>query len=808
MNSLLTRPLITNCSLGSVASLAFLMAARAQDASGAVAPPEATEAIVVRDVPLDLDILPTARPVESVLGDQRGILETPRSVTLVTRAQMEARSISRTTDFQQLSPGVYTPSRYGLAGVPVIRGDLAEIYWNGQRTIYSRNSILPSFNGVEAMDIVKGPGSAVFGPQGQGPGGYVNFVTKAPNFDRLRGEVLTKWGTFVPGGQSFFSPEWTLDVGGPINEELAFRLSYLGREAEGYYQNVEDNTQDIFGALTWRPSDVFTLDWNAQFYTSRFNEVIGINRVTQELIDNRIYNAGPVRRNAFGQPIEEGPYFGILETADIRKTKVYPFQTINAPFDSAAGHLFRSQLIATAELTEETKVINRSYGEFQETRKLSGYGYTEWVPENWMINNRTELHTGFAPKLGSWEIPIKPISGIDLRYSELKSYQDFSTEPFFIYDVTQDTSTFFLPGLQPGASFGGGFNVPGEPGYGGNPFPSSGNQESRLSQFGMFTQWDLEFHEKFSVVVGGRGDYYQADAKSPEFLERPAGFFYDASESALNSSVFVSGIFKVTKAVSTYVTYNLVNAVSGSANFGGVDGTGGSAGLERSLSTESELIEAGAKASLLDGKLFLGAAIFQQTRSAPVLRGDPVGIETRGVELEAFYQPNRNLLANLNFTYLDAEQDDFTYQQTFSYLDGYETDFIQDGQPGTGIGSPNFNSDRGRPRPSGKIRAASVPRVLFNAYVSYQLDNGLGAALAPQVQGDQWQNQEGTLEIPTQFVINAYLFYRKPKWEVQLGFLNITDERNWTSIDPSFAGNDVIYPEPPFRITGQIRYRF
>jgi len=35
-----------------------------------------------------------------------------------------------------------------------------------------------SFNGTEAMDIVKGPGSAVYGPQGQGPGGYVNLVRR------------------------------------------------------------------------------------------------------------------------------------------------------------------------------------------------------------------------------------------------------------------------------------------------------------------------------------------------------------------------------------------------------------------------------------------------------------------------------------------------------------------------------------------------------------------------------------------------------------------------------------------------------
>ncbi len=786
------------------------------------APPATTAAttndlsrVVVEGLPLNETVLPTARPVDSVMGDDRSIIDTPRSVSLVTKAQMEARAISRATDFNQYAPGVYTPSRYGLANVPVIRGELSEIYQNGQRTIYSRNSLLASFNQVEAMDIVKGPGSAVYGPQGQGPGGYVNFVTKAPYFDQFRGELISRWGTYVPGGQSYFSPEWVLDVGGPINDKVAYRVSYLGREAEGYYQNVKDNTQDLFAALTFRPTDKLTIDWNAQFYTSRFNEVIGINRVTQELIDDRIYISGPVLpNNRWGDPLNSIGAFGLnanfalLNTNLAQRVKVYPWQTINSPSDSASGKKFSSQMLTTYNINETAKIVNRAYGETQESRKISGYGYTEWVPENWMINDRLELHFGVDPQIGSYELPIKTISGIDFRYSELLAYQDFSVEPFFLYDVTQPPSTFALPFNPAVTSAGGGFNVPGQPGYGGNPFPTSGNQESSLLQTALFTQWDLQFHEKFSVVVGGRGDYFNADAVSPEFVELARGGFYDASTDVVNGSVFVSGIYKWTPLLSSYATYNLVNTVQGSGNFGGVDGTGGEAGLKRSLSSESELIEFGQKASLLDNKVFLSASIYQQKRQAPQLVGPPIGIETKGIELEGFYQPNRNFNASANFTFQDAKQDDFGYQQTYGYLDGYPAGFLVDGQSGTGFGSPNYNSANGRTRPSGKTRAASVPQIMFNSYLTYQFNNGLGASIGPQVTGEQWQNQEGSLRIPTQFVINAFVFYRQPRWDVQINFFNIADERNWTSIDPSFAGNDVIYPEAPFRMSGQVRYKF
>ncbi len=812
--------------LGGVALLTCLASGSvvAQTAASTNAP-TVMEKTVVEGLPLDETVLPTARPLNSVLGDDRSIIDTPRSVSLITKAQMEARGISRMTDIGQLAPGAYTPERYGLPGVPVIRGDLAEIYQNGQRMLYSRDSILPSFNQVEALDVVKGPGSAVYGPQGQGPGGYVNFVTKQPYFDGYHGEVTTKWGTYVPGGQSYLSPEWTLDLGGPITKDLAFRVSYLGRESDSYYQNVKDRTTDIFGALTWRANDNLQFDWTGQYIRSRFNEITGINRVTQQLIDDHIYNAGPVQaNNAFGDPVNTigafGPNssFALLDPALAHKVKIYGYQALTSPGDVARGEKLNSQLITTYTISDSAKIVNLTYGEFLDSSKLEGYGYTEFVPENWMVNNRTELHYDFDAKTGKLDLPIKTISGIDFRYLRLKSYQDFSTEPFFLYDLsvpatTANAAQFYIPGIPPGASIGGGLSVPGHPGYGANPFPSSGDQDSALYQTALFTQWDFEITQKFSIVVGGRGDYLDATAYSPTYVGVPQGGQYSAEGSKLDGSVFVSGIYKWTPTLSTYATYDLVNAVTGSPNFGGVDGTGGNAGLKRSLSAESELIEVGSKASILENKAFLSAALFNQTRQRPALTGPPTQIENRGVELEAIYQPDRSFNINANLTLQDAYQEypagAQAYEQTGNYLDGYPVGYLADPNAtsgtgtGTGVGSPNYTSTT-RPR----VRLAALPKVLFNAYATYTFANGLGFSFGPQLQSSQWANQEGTLIIPIQYTLNASIFYKRPNWEVQVNFFNLTDQRNWTSIDPDFAGNDVLFPELPFHISGLVKYKF
>ncbi|MBV8276010.1 MAG: TonB-dependent receptor plug domain-containing protein, partial [Verrucomicrobia bacterium] len=120
--------------------------------------------VVVTAVPPADQIVPTARPINSVFGQDMSVIDTPRSVNVITRAQLEDRQIFSVQDLGQFSSGTYTPAEYGLDGIPYIRGIYAELFQNGQREIFYRNSVVPSFNQMESMDILKGPGTAVYGP--------------------------------------------------------------------------------------------------------------------------------------------------------------------------------------------------------------------------------------------------------------------------------------------------------------------------------------------------------------------------------------------------------------------------------------------------------------------------------------------------------------------------------------------------------------------------------------------------------------------------------------------------------------------
>jgi len=760
--------------------------------------PVTLDKFTVSGVPVDSDILPTIRPIGSVLGDDRSILDTPRSVSSVDAAWMTDRDVDNTMELGQFSPGVYSQALYGLAAVPQIRGELAEIYLNGQRTLYSNNSVLPSFNGVESMDIVKGPGSAVYGPQGMGPGGYVNMVTKQPFFDSEHTTIGMTLGDWT-SGHSNSNPEFRIDNSGPINDQLAYRVSYLSRYGDGYYENTKNETQDIYTALTYMATKKLKFEWFGWYYKNRFNQVPGQNRVTQELIDNGTYIAGSVI-----EPYPGSAYLNILNASTAHTVTLPDYISVEGPYDHDNSKRFQTQLLATLDLTETSKIVNLSYFEDRTSSKFELNGYDEYVPTNWSFNDRAQYEKTF--EVAHWE--DKAIVGFDYRIDRLVSYQDFSVQPFNIYDLTEPLSLIAIPGYS-GNGFGGPA-IPGVPGYSANAGASSGVQDSTTSDYAMFYQQDITLTNKLSANLGVRADRIQSHAENPALVGEPLGSTYDSSAIITDYSYFGSLMYKPTALSSVYFTYDRVNSITGSGNFGGVDGTGGNSGLKRSLSALSKLYELGYKQSLLKNQLYSGVALFEQTHMQPALVGPAVKIRDMGVEWEAVYQPTEKLSINANFTYQDATSyDTFFYEQTGNYRDFYPSTLIIDGKPGTGVlgvtGSPSYS---GYISPKGQIKEPGEPGVLGNLFVEYNLTPNFGFGAGPQFDGRQNANAEGTLVIPSQTEVDGFIRFRTKRWTVRVNLKNLLNKRLLDPINTGFAGNDVIYVRPPITASLSIDFRF
>ena len=815
-------------------------ASSSSDATAASSDVTTLEKFTVSDVPVDQQVLPTTHPVGSVFGDDRSILDTPRSVSVVNKAWMDDRNVKNAMDFAQFSPGVYSAAQYGIPGVPQIRGDLGQIYLNGQILPFSRNSTPLSFNGVESMDIVKGPGSAVYGPQGQGPGGYVNFVPKQPYFDHEHYDFTATWGDWV-SGHSYSNPEYTIDFGGPLSEKLAYRVSYLGRYGDGFYLASKDETQDVYTALTYRLSSKTTLEWWAQGFATRTNEISGTNRVTQDFIWTGHYIAGP------SIPVTSGPnaYYGydifttptpaagsFPSTADGSYSVVNPASAhtvtlpaqnaLVGPQDTARSKLFQSQLKASVELSPETTLVNLAYFASNHSNKFETYGYDEYVPKDLSLQDRFEVHTSF--ELG--KVTNNVITGLDYRYTFIRAYSDYQTEPFTSYDLTQPLATISYPGYKyEQNTWGGGLQIPGAPGYSGagSENSSSGlNQQTEIGDAAAFVQDDVKLSSQWSAILGFREDALSATSKNPPVTE--VGYYdayydyvplaspkyiglgqaWNAKASKVDPSYFASLVFKIDDTQSLYFTYDRVDAIQGSANFGGVTAETAQA-LKTQLSTGSTLYETGYKGSFLHNVLYGSISLFQQQKLEPQLIGAPYIVKDDGLEVDTVFQPTKQLTINANMTYQVATAyGGYYFQETGSYLDAFATTTSVDGTHGTGLGAPNYT---GYEPPTGRMRAPGVPAMIINVFAEYKMKDGLSFGAGPNFIGKQYANDQDTLHIPAEYEVDGHITYAPTKkWDVRLNMTNLFNARLLDPIDVSFAGNDVIFVRKPIAASLTFRY--
>lgn len=746
---------------------------------------------VVTGVPVEQSVNPLTRDLSTVFGDARNILDTPRAVSSITQALLNERGIHGVREFVVYSPGGYATASYGLATTPNLRGDTAETYLNGQRRSYNLYGFLPSWNGIEAVDIVRGPGSAVFGA-GFFSGGYVNYVTKEPKFSGPETVVTTRLGTLVPGpGGSYLNVSVQIDATAPVSDQLAWRVSYEGKGGDTFYKKngVKDDREDLFVALTWKPDNHRTFQLNAQWEWQNWPEILGVNRVNQDLIDHGTYYTG----TSADLPSGPGP---IIVTGKVTLPWDASLFSIGDYSNSNAGHV---QLTATFELSPNLTLINRTLAEHIARHRYNQSEYAEWVWQN-TVENRTEAH-GSYHFLGRSQ---KVVAGATLRHEGRESYTNYFNEYLYNFDVTDPSRVFNQAAQYPNSYFPGFIGPDGYPFF-PNSYDSPETVVSSLWNPALFWQHDAALTDKLSLLVGLREDWFIARARDP--FEAQTGIPYHDSATVASFSHNVNLLYQPTAKTSLYATYQRIRAANGNVTGGGVllntpDGKI-NANDFRNL---SELAELGAKFSLLDNKLFAGAAYFDQTRSRVSLSGRKSNLVVRGLELEAVYQPTPRLNATFNATFQDGH---YLNSRPFQMggRDIYAAYFLGTGPGGRGTSTGSFNPF-GQQVPAGDWPLLGFSKTMLNGSVRYRLANGWGVG----ANGQWWSRQAGNLDdqwhIPAQYLLNTSLFYEAKRWMVNLDLLNVTNRRNWYHNGDAFSGSILIFQEQPLRLEAYAKFRF
>jgi outer membrane receptor protein involved in Fe transport len=776
----------------SFACAALWPALRAQDTAGEAVRLDRFEVV---GVPPEGSVNPLTRPLEGVFGDARTLLETPRAVSTITQALVRERGIEGVREFVGFAPGSYAPASYGKATIPNIRGDLAETFLNGQRLGYNNFGYMPSFNNVEAVDVVRGPGSAIYG-SGFFTGGYVNYVTKRPKFTPET-TLTARFGTWVPGGGSWLNGSWQIDTTAPSADgKSAWRVSYEGKEDDTFFRRHggRDDREDLYVAWLRRANKRLTLEANAQYFWQATPQLLGINRPTQELIDHGRYYTGDLPDLGYS---DAGAIAGVIPGTtwvDLPQDA-----TLLSVGDYSNANVVRGQFIATLQLSPETRLVNRTLAEYVDRRRYHAFEYAEWAEQK-TFENRTEWHGSFE----SGGLRHALIAGGTVRWEGRLSYTNYFNEYFFQYDLTRPNRVFSHAADYPD-SYWPGFAGPGGLLYFPASYGSPETTDSTLWNPALFVQDEVKFTDCLSLLAGLREDFFIAKATDPLGAAAGAPWADRHDDDALSWNA--SLVYRVTPKTTLYATHQRAYAVHGNVTGGGImlkdDGTGRGVIDADDFKNVSTLTELGAKWALLDNKLYAGVAFYEQRRQEVELGGEVKNLKFRGGELELVYQPNTRFNATLNLAGIDGRFDHSSASQAGG-VSLYNLYALGQGPGGLGNGL-GFQWDK---LPAGDYRIPGLSRWVVNGSFSYRFPNGLGGGLNGSWQSEQPGNLLNEYHIPDQIFVNVFLFYRQPAWEADLEILNVLDRRNWIHNGDNYSNNVLVFQDLPLRIEAYVKFRF
>lgn len=194
-------------------------------------------------------------------------IETPQSVSIITREQFEEQGAISVRQAVSYTTGVYS-NQIGASNrfdYIVLRGfsdgSLDNVYLDGLKMMGDTNShsslvVDPWF--LENIEVVRGPASVLYGRSS--PGGIVALTSRKPSFDP-GGEIKLFAGNNNQRGAAF-------DVTGALDDSdrVAARLSGMTRYADSQFDTLKEQRYAIMPSLTWRITDQTRLDLMAYLH--------------------------------------------------------------------------------------------------------------------------------------------------------------------------------------------------------------------------------------------------------------------------------------------------------------------------------------------------------------------------------------------------------------------------------------------------------------------------------------------------------------------------------------------------------------
>ncbi|GLK57362.1 iron complex outermembrane receptor protein [Methylopila capsulata] len=533
------------------------------------------------------------------------ILETPRSVEVIGRQELEDRGVTTLPEAVRYSPGVTTNGsgfdpRFDQIS---IRGFAVNTYGDYKDGLRQTQGQFATFRselfGLERIDIIKGPAAVLYGQTT--PGGLIDRISKRPT-EAPRLEIMTNMastGRYESG----------VDVSGPLNAAgtVLGRMVALGRIGELDY-DIKDERAMLAPSLTFAPND-----------QTKFT-IYGL--VQKDETDSNVAVMNTSSGDPFNVRASDPSYDHLKQT------------------QYQAGYEFSHEFNDTFTFRQNARYNYLDMDARYLTANVSGGGYDPTRPNVYRRGSyaieetveATQIDNQLEAKFETGFVRHTMLFGVDHQWSKSKQGTgSLAANPDYELDV--DDPNFGLDGPTP---------------------PITTRTDVGLKQLGLYAQDQIKIGDHWNIAAGIRHDW----AKRTSDVTRYDGLPLTSSQSpverkdkALTYNIGV--LYAFDNGFSPYASYAtsfLPAAVRAS----------GGGGLLKP--TEGEQFEVGLKyqppgtTSLFTAAVYhlteKNAVKYDPTTSAPLAIGE---IETKGVELSARVDLSLGAKIIASYNYNDAE---------------------------------------------------------------------------------------------------------------------------------------------------------
>ncbi len=537
------------------------------------------------------------------------LIDTPQSISVVTRAEMDQRGVQDFNSAVAYTPGVRAVDYPGGQGMP-------DIYIRGFRAIDQnanfRDGLRNGFNnydadievyGLQRLDVVKGPASALYGAGT--PGGIIDAVTKRPTSAPLHEiEIL---------GGSYDRIQGAFDIGGPATEDgtWLYRLTGLIRDSGTQIDYSPDNRIYIAPAVTWQPNANTSLTLLANYQKT---EKGGSEQSIP--MANSLFPLGP--------KISPSLYLGApgLTSWNVENTSVgYEFK-----------HRFENdwQLVQNARYAHADVDYNSAWGWDWPIAVVDNKYYNVGVQLRPKVADSFLIDTHLSRDFQTGPLTHKILIGIDGGWYNSTETRTNSTN--------YNSINIFAPNYNFIYTFG-------------RPWSDS---ESTISQIGVYAQDQVALNN-WLLTLSGRQDWVRNEEANyySRTLLADSGLTDQIATANYSAFTWRAGLgYKFDNGVMPYASYATSFLPVAGTDFRG----------QSFKPTTGEQYEAGIKYEPQGWRALFTASVFQITQQN-VLTTDPVNVgysvqdgevRSRGIELEAKANITANLDIIASYTYLDA----------------------------------------------------------------------------------------------------------------------------------------------------------